>query len=341
VNPSDTHSVRDPTIATLKLRDDLVITPDISGGTRCYAIEDPLRSKFYLVGVPEFTFISLLDGRTSIAGALSAAAQQLGQQALVEQEALAICQWLLDSQLAQTDDSAMASRLCESAEKNAERRLLGHINPLMIKIPLLNPDRLLAAIGPRLSWLLSPGFFFVWMAACLYAVYLVAVGWNHLAVSAAVILDRENWLRLAVVWVLLKLLHELAHALVCKKYGGTVPAAGVVFLFFAPLAFVDVTSSWRFRSKWHRMATAAAGMYVELFAAAIAVIYWSNSMPGLGHYLALNVAVMAGFSTLFFNGNPLVRFDGYYILSDLLEIQSLSQQPAIPRRSDAEVRLEP
>ena len=177
-----------------------MITPDISGGTRCYAIEDPLRSKFYLVGVAEFTFISLLDGRTSVAGALSSAAQQLGQQALVEQEALAICQWLLDSQLAQTDDSALATRLCESAEKNAERRLLGHINPLMIKIPLLNPDRLLAAIGPRLSWLLSPGFFFVWMAACLYAVYLVAIGWNHLAVSAAVILDRENWLRLAVVW---------------------------------------------------------------------------------------------------------------------------------------------
>ena len=139
VNSSDIQSVRDPAIARLKLREDLVISPDISGGTRCYAIEDPLRSKFYLVGIPEFTFISLLDGRTSIAGALSSAAQQLGPQALLEHEALAICQWLLDSQLAQTDDSAMASQLCESAEKIAQRRLLGSINPLMIKIPLMNP----------------------------------------------------------------------------------------------------------------------------------------------------------------------------------------------------------
>ena len=101
------------------------------------------------------------------------------------------------------------------------------------------------------------------------------------------------------------------------------PAAGITFLFFAPLAYVDVTSSWRFRSKWHRMATAAAGMYVELFAAAIALILWSNTLPGLRHYLALNVAVMASFSTLLFNGNPLIRFDGYFILSDLLEIPNL------------------
>ena len=149
------------------------------------------------------------------------------------------------------------------------------------------------------------------------------MGWNHLAVSAAVILDRENWLRLAIVWVLLKVLHELAHALACKKYGGTVPVAGVTLLFFAPLAFVDVTSSWRFRSKWHRIVTAAAGMYVELFAAALAVIYWSYSLPGLGHYLAMNIAVMAGFSTLLFNGNPLVRFDGYYILWTCFEIPNL------------------
>ena len=77
MNSSDIQSVRDPAIARLKLREDLVISPDISGGTRCYAIEDPLRSKFYLVGIPEFTFISLLDGRTSIAGAL-----ELGRPAI-------------------------------------------------------------------------------------------------------------------------------------------------------------------------------------------------------------------------------------------------------------------
>ncbi|MHB1036482.1 MAG: efflux RND transporter periplasmic adaptor subunit [Pirellulales bacterium] len=323
MNASDTRSVRDPTIATLKFRDDLVITPDISGDTPYFIIEDPLRGKFYRIGVPEFTFISLLDGRTSVASALGFAAKQLGQQALVEQEGLAICRWLLDCQLAQTDESTLATRLCESAEKTARRRLLERINPLVMKVPLVNPDRLLTAITPRLSWLLSWQFFAVWMATCLYAVYLVAVDWSHLATSAGVILDRDNWLRLALAWALLKLLHELAHGLACKRYGGTVPAAGITFLFFVPLAYVDVTSSWRFRSKWQRMATAAAGMYVEPFAAAIAVILWSNTSAGPAHHVALNVAVTAGFSTLLFNGNPLARFDGYFILSDLLGIPNL------------------
>ena len=209
MNALDSCSVRDPFTAALKLRDDLVITPDISGDTHCYAIEDPLRSKFYRVGVSEFTFISLLDGRRSVAVALSLAAKQSGQQALGEQEGLAICRWLLDCQLAQTDDSALAARMCESAEKSAQLRLLGYINPLMIRIPLINPDRLLAAIGPRLSWLLSPWFFIAWMATCLYAVYLAAAGWNHLAAATVVILDEGNWLRLGLAWVLLKILHEL------------------------------------------------------------------------------------------------------------------------------------
>ncbi len=323
MNATDAGSVRDPMTASPRMRDDLVVTPDISNVTPSYVIEDPLRGKFYRVGVPEFTFMSLLDGRASIAAALGTAAGQLGRRALAEHEALALCHWLLDSQLAHTDDSAQADRLCESAEKIAQRRLAGNINPLMIKVPLVNPDGLLEAIGPWVAWLFSWQFFLVWIGACSYGVYLVAAGWDHRAASAGVILDRDNWLRLAMAWALLKVLHELAHGLACKKYGGTVPEAGVTFLFLAPLAYVDVTSSWRFRCKWHRMATAGAGMYVELFAAAIAVICWSNTSAGLAHHFALNVAVMASFNTLLFNGNPLVRFDGYFIFSDLLGIPNL------------------
>jgi putative peptide zinc metalloprotease protein len=323
VNVQKSYSVRDPTIALLKLREDLIFTPDISADPPCYAIEDPLRGKFYRVGIPEFTFISLLDGKTSITNALGLVARKLGRQAFSENEGLALCRWLLDCQLAHTAESAQAARLCKYAEKNAQRRLLEWINPLMIKLPLLNPNRLLTEIGPGFTWLLSRGFFLFWCVVCLYALYLLAIGWDCFSASAVVILDRDNWLYLALTWLMLKLLHELAHGLTCKKYGGSVPVAGISLLFLAPLAYVDVTSSWRFRSKWHRIATAAAGMYVELFAAAIAVIFWSNTTSGLAHNLALNVAVMVALNTLLFNGNPLVRFDGYFIFSDLLEIPNL------------------
>ncbi len=137
------------------------------------------------------------------------------------------------------------------------------------------------------------------------------------------ILDRDNWLRLAAAWVLLKVLHETAHGLACKRYGGTVGSAGITLLFFMPLAYVDVTSSWRCRSKWQRIATAAAGIYAELFVASIATIVWATSSPGIVQTMALNIALTAGVSTLVFNANPLVRFDGYFILSDLLEIPNL------------------
>jgi putative peptide zinc metalloprotease protein len=123
--------------------------------------------------------------------------------------------------------------------------------------------------------------------------------------------------------VLLKVLHETAHGLACKRYGGTVGSAGITFLFFMPLAYVDVTSSWRCRSKWQRISTAAAGIYAELFVASIATIVWATSSPGIVQTMALNIALTAGVSTLVFNANPLVRFDGYFILSDLLEIPNL------------------
>ena len=137
------------------------------------------------------------------------------------------------------------------------------------------------------------------------------------------ILDRDNWLCLAAVWVLLKILHETAHGLSRKRYGGTVGSAGISMLFFMPLAYVDVTSSWRCRSKWQRIATAAAGMYAELFVASIATIVWATYSSGTVQTMALNITFTAGVSTLVFNANPLVRFDGYFILSDLIEIPNL------------------
>ena len=315
--------VREPSGTTLKLRGDLVFSPQVTSDPPCYTIEDPLRGKFYRVGIPEFTLLTLLDGRTSIAEAVGLAARRLGRDALAEHEALAVCRWAIGCQLAHPVGSDLAARLCETAAKADRQRLLNRANPLAIQIPLFDPDRLLTVLTRRCSWLFSWPAAVVWLATVLPALYLTAAGWHQMVSMAMVILDRDNWLRLAAAWVLLKVFHELAHGLACKKYGGTVPAAGVTLILLAPLAYVDVTSSWRFRSKWQRILTASAGMYVEGFIAALAVILWSGTSPGVLHQMALNVAATAGLSTLLFNGNPLVRFDGYFILSDLLGVPNL------------------
>ena len=129
---------------------------------------------------------------------------------------------------------------------------------------------------------------------------------------------------MALAWVTLKIVHELAHGLVCRRYGGEVREAGIIFILLAPAAFVDVTSSWRFPSRWQRIHVAAAGMYVEVVLAALAAVLWIQADSVVLRHFLFNTIVMASFSTLVFNANPLIRFDGYYILADLLEIPNLA-----------------
>jgi putative peptide zinc metalloprotease protein len=323
VDAPNPHHVLEPSTAALQLRDDLVFTPDVAHEPPHYTIEDPLRGKFYRVGMSEFTLISLLDGRRSVAEAVGLAAQRLGERALAEHEALALCRWLADCQLALPVGVSPIARLDEAAEKGSRQRLLAAVNPLLIRVPVFSPDRLLATLSPWLGWLFSVPMLIVWSGLVLYAMCVVGTDWSRFSSEALVILDRGNWLRLVAAWVLLKVLHESAHGLACKKYGGTVPSAGVALILLAPLAYIDVTSSWRLASKWQRIVTAAAGMYAELLVAAVAAIVWSRTPAGPAHCLAFNVAMTAGITTLLFNGNPLVRFDGYFILSDLLDVPNL------------------
>jgi putative peptide zinc metalloprotease protein len=138
------------------------------------------------------------------------------------------------------------------------------------------------------------------------------------------LLDQRHWWLLVVAWLVLKLLHETCHALVCRKYGGTASEAGIFLMFLAPVPYVDVTSSWRFSSKWPRIAVAAAGMYAELLLAAAAIIVWANTGNAATRHVAASVAFMASLGTLLVNANPLMRFDGYFILADWLEIPNLN-----------------
>ena len=320
---NDSYRVREAATARLKLRADLVFTPQEFGGRPCYLIEDRLRSKFFRLGVAEYTLVSLFDGRTSIADALRLTAPQLGSRAFTEPEALAIARWLIESQLATTPESAGAERLAAVGGDTQLRRYAAACNPLAIRFCLLNPDRWLAAILPRCGWLLSWPALAIWCVALLLGTTTVTLNWEQLADRSAILLDPGNWLRLAAAWTGLKILHESFHALACKKFGGNVVCAGVMLLFFAPVAYTDVTSSWRFRCKWQRIATAAAGMYAELFVAALAIVLWARTDEGLVHCLAYDVALMASVGTLVFNANPLMRFDGYFILADLVGVPNL------------------
>ena len=159
------------------------------------------------------------------------------------------------------------------------------------------------------------------------ALLLAAQHWQELGADASDrILAADNIVLLALVYLVLKALHEFGHGFAVKAFGGAVHEFGVMILVFAPLPYVDASAASAFRSKWRRALVGAAGMIVEVFFAALALYVWLAVEPGLVRALAFDAMVVAGVSTVVFNGNPLLRYDGYYILADLLEIPNLAQR---------------
>jgi putative peptide zinc metalloprotease protein len=153
------------------------------------------------------------------------------------------------------------------------------------------------------------------------------------------VLSPGNLPLLYAALVFIKLLHEFGHAFACRRFGGEVHQMGVAFMYFSPVPYVDATSSWAFQSKWERIFVSSAGMIVELFVAALATFVWANTGDGVVHSLAYNMMFIASVTTLLFNANPLMRYDGYYILGDLLEMPNLQQRSMQMLRHLAETRL--
>ena len=311
------ESTRDLLHSRLRLRDCVRVWPERSGGQVWYHIEQTESGRFFRIGQAEYTFISLLDGETSLGEAVSLTARALGPDALTETQATTIALWLIDSGLARAGGANEESQPTLGTEK---------LNPFWLKVPLGNPDRMLTAASRWLGWVHSGPA--VVMAMCLWvsAAISLVTHWKDFATATRSILAPDNWLWLTAAWLALKIIHELSHALACKRHGGSVRETGLIFVLLAPMAFVDVTSSIRFRSKWQRIQVAAGGMYAELTIAALALLLWPRVDSAAGQHLLHNLIVMASVSTILFNANPLMRFDGYFILSDLSGIPNLYQR---------------
>ncbi len=306
----------------LKLRDDLSFVPQSTSGNRLYVVEDRLSGKCYRLGTNEYQVATMLDGTRTLADIIAnmneAAADSDSPSEDESRSALQVCKWLLQSGLASivtTDDRVPNAR--------PALPLWSRFNPIFVRVPLLSPDQLLEHSLPWIGWIHTR---IAMMLAGLLAIgagILLAADWNRFSESAGNILSVDQGLYLLLGWIVLKVAHEMGHGLACKYHGGYVREAGVAFLLFAPIPYVDVTSSWRLRSKWERIHVAAAGVYVEGVIGSLAVVVWSQSTNVLLSQFCVNLIVMATATTVLFNANPLMRFDGYYILADWLEIPNL------------------
>ena len=326
--------IASPAETTLKLvfsiRKCLKFSTRFENGESFVSVEDPVRSKHYRIGLAEYRFIAKINGERSNANIFEllkneTGAQQGQQQAsneLPQDQIVQIANWLLAMNLVTVNQSDNSLRLNAMAQQIERAKMKSWLNPISIRFSLFNPNRFLKSIQPATEWLFSSWFFVLWVMIGVYSLVCLVDNWQRVYASSANVLSSGSWIWLLITWFVLKVVHESAHGIACRKYGGEVPEFGVVFILFAPMAFVNVTSMWRFVNRWQRMVVSAAGMYVEFLVAFLAIIVWSQT-DGVVASIAFSVMVMSSVTTILFNANPLMRFDGYFLLSDLLAIPNL------------------
>ena len=304
----------------LRLNDELIFRPQKYGDDTFIHIEIPSAARFFRVGFAEYAFLSQLDGKTSFAAALAVVAQSQGADALSEQQAREVVSWLFENGMA--GFSGEESGIDATKVQEKKTNLMSKLNPFWLKLPFGNPDQLFATALPWCRAVFHPLIFALATIFILAGLFTALANWSELFGGYQVFAS-GNWIWLLVSWVLLKFVHEFAHGIVCKYFGGQVRETGLIFILFAPLAFVDVTSSWRFANRWKRIAVASAGIFVELLIASACVFALLYTQSAVVKDILTNTILMAGLTTLLFNANPLMRFDGYFVLADLLKIPNL------------------
>jgi putative peptide zinc metalloprotease protein len=298
-------------------------------GEPWYILHDPLTNRSQRFSPKAWWLLSQLDGRCSVDEAWQRAVSELGDEAPSQDEVIGLLSQLHKADLLLTLETVPDAEELLARQRRQQRSiwLSSLLNPMSIRIPLWNPDRFLERTMFRLRPLFGLPGLCAWLALVLPALFLAAEHWNELTGNLSDrLLSSSNLLSLALVFPVVKFLHEMGHGYAVKARGGHVHEAGVMLIMFAPTPYVDASASSEFRSKWYRAFVAAAGMITELSLAALALYVWLAVEPGVVRTVAFNVMVVAGGSTLVFNGNPLLRFDGYYILSDLIEIPNLAQR---------------
>jgi putative peptide zinc metalloprotease protein len=307
-----------------RLRDHVRITRQHFRGDRWFVLEDLVENSVHRYAPAAQAAIGLMDGThtldeiwTSLAG--------LGEERPTQDELIHLLAQLDGANLLATERLPDFAELSDRAHRMESSKFWRRLaSPLYLRIPLFDPDRFLDATVALARPIWSVWGFLLWLTVVGWGAVQAALHWTELTHDLADrVLARDNLLILAVTFPVLKLLHELGHCYAAKIGGASVHEAGVMTLVVMPVPYVDVSPASAFSNKWRRALVGAAGMLTELFCAGLAMIVWTNVEPGLARAAAFNCLLIAGVSTLLFNGNPLLRFDAYFILSDLIEIPNL------------------
>ena len=318
--------------AVMSIRSDLKFMPRRYSGEASFLIEDTVANRFFNLGPKEYEFIAFFDGEKNLKQVfdeyVSFATGSFGRQKNRNAGSDSVLGWdqarKIVGFLRQENLVATVNGKELTPHSNGPQGRILNVNPIGLRIRLFNANPICSSIHEKAGFLFSKSACVVWLVLVIWAIGIAIRDFEKIRNDIGLLIQPENFFWMSVCWIMLKFLHESGHAIRCRMEGGRVGDAGVNFLLLLPMPFVDVTSSWRFASMWKRISVAAAGMYFELFVAAIFILIWSFDFGPTMNSLSIQVVLMASLSTLLFNANPLMKFDGYYILSDLLKRPNLA-----------------
>lgn len=308
------------------LKDDIVFAERSFQRVPCYVAKSKLAETYFRMSREEAKIAHWFDGKTSLGELLPRIASAFPHLELTLPELYRFYRQLSSSELLQESPEVFLQKR-EAVQKAMRDPLTlwrgGVMRLIFFRIPLVNPNGWVGIFAPIWRFLFSWPALVLFLALWTYAGTAMVTRIGQMQNPAVDFLSGFQIPLAVVALILAKSLHEIGHCATCKAYGGNVNELGVGFLLFLPIGYVDASDAWMMDSRWKRIAVTVAGVYTELWIAALAALVWVHTQPGVIHSFALSLLFVATVSTLLFNLNPLLRFDGYYLLSDLLDIPNL------------------
>jgi len=327
MKPGKTFSESWHRIAGLKvsLRPTVKVRRQFFRGEKWYVLQDPFNNTFFRLRPEAYDLISRLRPDRTVEEVWEECLHRRPDDAPGQEDVQQLLTQLYYSNLLYSEMPADSAKLFERYKERIQREVSDwFLNIMFVRIPLIDPENFLKKFRSLIKLIIGPLGAIVWLVVVAAASKCVFDRFDLVSEMAQGILAPDNLFLLYVGLVFIKTFHEFGHAMVCKRYGGEVHIMGIMMLIFTPMPYIDASSSWAFRSRAQRVFVGAAGMIMEFFVAALAVFVWAYTGTGTVHSLAYNIMFIASVSTVLFNGNFLLHFDGYYILADLMDIPNLA-----------------